>query len=144
MAFIPIFHAQVSEDGTLLQFEASEQALRRGHLKRLAGKAVDVTVRARRNQRSQRQNAWYWGFAIPLIAQELGYDRHEHDRLHYALLDKCFGTTYDARLKQHVLNVLHSADLSTTQFSEFMEWIVRFAAQELGVRVPLPNESEAA
>lgn len=144
MAVVPVFHGVVSDDGAVLQFDASEQPLRRGYLRKLAGKRVDVTVRVHRSKRSDAQNRWHWGVAIPLIAAELGYDKHEHERLHYALVDKCFGTTWDEKLQVHAPNVLHSAELPTDKFSEFMEWEVRFAAQELGIEVPLPDGCRAA
>lgn len=143
MALVPIFHAHISEDGQRVVFAEQERLLRRGYLKRLAGKAVDVLVRVHRNRRSDKQNRWHWGIAVPLIAQELGYDKHEHEDVHYALVAKCFGTHFDERLKQDVPNK-RSSSLSTDEFSQLMEWEVRFAAQELGIVVPLPGESEAA
>lgn len=139
---VPVFHALVTDDGKLV-FPDGERGLRQGYLKRLAGRPVDVTVRIHRNRRSSQQNRWHFGIAIPLIAQELGYDRHEHEALHYALVAKCFGTTFDKRLNQDVPNV-RSSHLSTSEFSELMEWEVRWAATEYGIVVPLPNEAVAA
>ena len=138
MAVVPIFHARVSEDAKLV-LEPTERYLRHGYLKSLAGKPVDVIIRLHRNRRSNKQNKWHWGIAIPLIAHELGYDKHEHEDVHYALVAKCFGTHVDVKLKQEIPNV-RSSQLTTAQFSELMEWEVRFAARELGVVVPLPNE----
>lgn len=142
MGLVPIFHGVVTEDGRLALAEA-EGALRRGYLKGLAGRAVDVVVRPHREHRSDKQNKWHWGVAVPLIAHALGYDKHEHEDVHYALVAKCFGTHIDPILKQELPNVRSSA-LKTTQFSELMEWEVRWAAQELGIVVPLPNEAEMA
>ena len=109
----------------------------------LAGVAVDVVVKKHRNKRSDRQNRWHWGIAVPLIAHELGYDKHEHEDVHYALVAKCFGTHWDDKLKQEIPNV-RSSELTTAQFSELMEWEIRWAAQEYGIVVPLPNEAETA
>lgn len=142
MALVPIFHARVSDDAKLV-LDEGERLLRQGYLKRLVGQAVDVVVKVHRNRRSDRQNRWHWGIAVPLIAQELGYDKHEHETLHYELVALCFGTTFDPRLKQQVPNA-RSSQLTTTQFSELMEWEVRWAAQEHGINIPLPNEAEEA
>jgi hypothetical protein len=139
---IPVFHASVTEDGRM-QLEASEARMRRNYLTRLAGKRVDVIVRVHRSRRSLDQNAWWWGVGLPVIAAALGYDRHEHAALHYALIEECFGTTFDPRIGRTVPNA-RSSQLDTKQFSEFMEWVVRWAATEHGIVVPLPNESEAA
>lgn len=142
MSLVPVFTGEVTEDGRLL-LAADERERRQGYLRRLAGKSVDVVVKAHKNTRSLQQNSWHWGVAVPLIAQELGYDKHDHDRLHYALVDKCFGTTFDKVLKQDVPNV-RSSHLTTAQFSELMEWEVRWAATELNIVIPLPDEAEVA
>lgn len=141
MAQIPIFHGRISEDGRL-ELSEQEQVVRRNYLKRLAGKDVDLVVKVHKNQRSTDQNAWHWGIAIPIIADALGYDRDEHDELHYWLVKECFGTHFDPRQGEHVPNA-RSSKLTTAQFSEFMEWEVRWAAKQ-GIVVPMPNESEAA
>lgn len=142
MAHVPIFHGVISKDGKL-RLESSEQRLRQNYLQRLAGKSVDVIVKIHRNQRSVDQNAWHWGVAIPIIANALGYDKDEHERLHYALVDECFGRSFDQRVGRDVPNV-RSSQLDTVKFSEFMEWEVRWAAREHGIVVPLPGESVAA
>lgn len=142
MGPIPVFHGEVSDDGRLL-LAAAEQGLRLGYLKRLAGKPVEVIIRPQRKRRSDQQNRWHWGVAVPLIAQELGYEKHEHADVHYALVAKCFGTKFDPKLQQEIPHV-RSSGLTTAQFSELMEWEVRFAATELGLVIPMPHEVEAA
>ncbi len=141
MTLVPVFYGDVTADGRLV-LSAAQAPLRRGYLKTLAGQPVVVTIKVKRNQRSAQQNRWHWGIAVPLIAHELGYDKHEHEHVHYALVAKCFGTTFDPKLKQEIPNV-RSSHLTTTQFSELMEWEVRWAASEYGINVPLPNEAEA-
>jgi hypothetical protein len=103
---------------------------------------LELTVRVRRKRRSLDQNAWIWGVAYPLLGEGLGYDRHEIDDMHYALVAKCFGTHVDDRLGTEVPNV-RSSKLTTKEFSEYMDWLVRFAAG-YGVVIPLPDEAEAA
>lgn len=139
---IPVFHGRVNEHGKLL-LEAGEATRRAQHLMRLAGKSVDVVVKAHRSQRSLDQNSWLWGVGLPLIAEALGYDSDEHEMLHYALIDECFGRSFDARLNRDVPNV-RSSKLDTKTFSDYMEWLVRWAAREHGIVIPLPSESEAA
>lgn len=140
MALVPVFHAEVSADGKLVPVEA-ERGRRRAYLQSLAGTQVEYVIRPHRRRRSDRQNRWHWGIAVPLIAVTLGYDRHEHEDVHYALVAKCFGTHVDPVLQQELPNKRSSA-LKTTEFSELMEWEVRWAAQELNLVIPLPNEAE--
>lgn len=142
-SFVPVFNGQVTADGSRIDFDGIEAPMRRRLLRALAGKRVGVVIREKRSQRSQSQNAWLWGVALPLLAEELGYDDHEHETLHYALLGECFGHVYDPRMGQTVL-AKTSSQLNTKEFAEYMEWLVRWAATEHGCRVPLPGESEAA
>lgn len=131
----PIFSAVVDDQGKLSLYHP--EVFKR-EVKRLAGKRVDVTVKVHREKRSDRQNRWWWGVAVEMLAEECGYDR---ESMHYALVAKCFGTTYDDRIGLEVPNA-RSSRLTTKQFSELMEWVVVFAATELGVTLPLPDEAE--
>lgn len=108
----------------------------------LAGCTVEIVLRKPKSKRSLDQNQWWWGVAVPLIAEELGYDRHEYEAVHYALVSKCFGVRQDAKLGE-VPNK-RSSQLTIAEFSELMEWAVRFAATEIGIALPMPGETEAA
>jgi hypothetical protein len=136
VAIVPVFHGMVT--GGAIQFLPRERDLRQGWLRSLEGVSVDVVVKPHVEKRSDQQNRWWWGVAVPLIAYELGYDKHELEAVHYALVSKCFGVKPD-RLLGEVPNV-RSSHLTTVQFSELMEWAVRWAALEMGITVPLPNE----
>lgn len=142
MSEVPIFHGQIEADGKFV-LDQSERLLRQKFFKTLAGKKVEIVVRRARTKRTDKQNKWWWGQAIPIIARELGYDKHEYDDLHYGLVAKCFGTKFDAVMKQEIPNV-RSSQLSTVQFSELMEWVVRWAAQQdPPMLIPLPDEAES-
>ena len=136
----PVFHGQTTERGDL---RVSEPLKFRQHLRSLAGKPVEVVVRRKRSQRSLEQNAWAWGCAYPVLAETLGYDRDEHEELHYALVAKWGGTHLDEKLGVEVANK-RSSQLSTAEFSDYMEWLVRFAAKEFDCVIPLPNEVEVS
>lgn len=118
------------------------------HLETLIDQPVDVMVKRHRAKRSLDQNGWLWGVAIPAIAEHCGYDAHEHQALHYELLAKRFGTkAVQSRLPGApplVVPVVGSSELKTDEFSDYMEWLVRFAATELGVVIPLPSERQQA
>lgn len=140
---IPVFHGAIS-DADAMVLDYTERDIRRQYLRGLRGQRVDVIVKPHRKDRSLDQNAWIWGVAYPIIAAEIGYDEHEHEDLHYALMEKCFGSHFDKRLGSLVPNK-RSSRLTTKEFSTYMDWLVRFAAQELGgILVPLPGEAEVA
>lgn len=124
---------KVKSDGSGLRLTAEQIKW----LRTQAGEFIEIKVPGR--HRSSQQNRWLWGVAYPYIAEHIGYDRHEHDELHYALIAKCFGTHHNDRLDAEIPNA-RSSQLSTKEFGDYMEWLVRFAAQEWGVVIPLPGE----
>lgn len=134
----PVFRAVVSRE---IKIVLEDPGAFREHLVRLVDRRVEVVVRRERSKRSLAQNAWVWGCAYPLLAETLGYDRDEHEMLHYALVAKWGGKHFDERLRVDVPNK-RSSKLSTTEFSDYMEWLVRFAAKEFGCVIPLPDEAE--
>lgn len=137
----PMFHGVVTAAG-VLKLEASQ--LFSAYVTRLKNQPITLVLKKRESQRSLDQNAYIWGVAYPILAEALGYGHHEHEDLHYALVAKCFGEHFDKRVGAMVPNK-RSSKLTTKEFSDYMEWLVRFAAQELGgILVPLPGESEAA
>jgi len=126
----------VSASGQLVLDDRSKLT---ADVRRFAGKRVELVVRLRRSQRSVDQNRWLRGVAIKILAEHLGYDRHEYEDLHYALMEKCFGTRWNRTLQRQVPKV-RSSKMSTREFSDYMEWLVRYAAQEFHCHIPLPNE----
>lgn len=90
-------------------------------------------------QRSLPQNAFHWAVCVPMIAEELGYERDEYAEVHYALVSKCFGTRLDKRSGLEIPNK-RSSKLTTAEFNELIEWEQRFAAKELGIVLPDPDK----
>jgi hypothetical protein len=132
----PLFSGRV-QDG---QLTLNAPAAYARHLGTLEGQWVEVVVRKRRTRRSNAQNRWWWGVAIRMIADEYGYDLHDDDALHHALVAKCFGAKTD--VYGLTLPERRSSKLTTAEFSALMEWVVRWAATELGMRIPLPDECD--
>ena len=108
-------------------------------MRQLAGEQVEWTLRKKRTQRSLDQNAAWWGLIVPAIAEEVGYDRSEYDECHYALVARFFGTHTDKITGATVPNA-RSSKLSTKEFSELIDGTVKWAAQELGIVVPMPDD----
>jgi hypothetical protein len=103
------------------------------HLHSLEGKRVTVTVEKEKRKRSNQQNKYYWGVVLQLIAEHTGEDPeniHEALKAHFA--------------PKHVVGniVIPSATryLDTIDFSLFIEKVRRWAAEELNINIPDPNE----
>ena len=108
----------------------------RAYCRGLRGQRVQLIVRKPSRQRSQNENRYYWGVVIALLAEHCGYTPEEmHEALKFAMLR----THEDGPLP----SVKSTAQLSTTEFEDYLERIRIWAATELGVVVPLPNEAVA-
>ena len=131
-------YAVVSEDGLSVQVLGDQRRLLAGW----SGAAVEI--RKRKSQRSLQQNAWIWSAAYPQIAEALGYEPDEIEELHYGLWAKFAGVKWDDRL-QMLVPAGRSSRSDTKRFSDYMEWLVRFAVKDCGgLVITLPDEREGA
>ncbi len=103
-------------------------------LQRMEGREIDLRLTLRRKVRSLSQNAYYWGCVIPLFAEYCGYD---HDEMHEALKMRFLMANPDCRLP----TLRSTADLTTAEFTEYIEKARRLAA-EFGVNIPDPGAVE--
>ena len=98
----------------------------------LEGKKIEMTLEKYKTQRSLRQNAYYWGVVIPIIAEWTG--EYDHNSLHGALKKK-FLTSRDIK----GLEITDSTTKqSTTEFEIYIEKIRMWLAED-GIQVPEPN-----
>lgn len=116
------------------------------HIKSLKGKHW-VEIRKCRKQRTLNQNAYYWSDAVlgkirdgleecwgELLTKE---ETHEFlkDRFNSTLLvDRTTGEIKGRRPQS-------TADLDTATFAEYLNKVIRFAGEELGIEVP-PADTE--
>lgn len=129
-------------EGGKPDIDRANRALLRRYYSHFEGQEIDIVIRKHQRQRSLEQNAACWGYIYPAIAEALGYEAYEAEELHYGLVAKCFGEHFDKRLGQMVPNK-RSSKLSTKEFSEYMEFLVRFAAKECGgLVIELPDERQ--
>lgn len=110
------------------------------------GEPLTVTVAKRVDKRSLAQNRMLWGpvydQVIAGLAEQVGYDKHDQlgkEQMHEGLLMLFGGTVIDPVTKREVAKE-RSSTMTTQRFSEFVEWISRYAAEEHGVVVVLPGE----
>lgn len=134
MTTVPVFLARVDHTGRIKPD--------RGHaflsyVKGFAGQVVEVVVRRPRKHRSDRQNRYYWGVLIAILAEHCGYTSEE---LHEALKWKFLRVEADGPLP----TVRSTTSLSTVEFEEYLEKVRIWASTDLDVYIPLPNEVEAA
>ncbi len=135
MMAVPVFHATVSEKGTLVMPPAVRGLMER-HLGTLKGKSVVMTIKAETKTRTDRQSRYYFGVVVPLIAEHCGYEKDEmHDCLAMRFLriedDPITGSPRRKR----------TPATDTKEFAEYVDACIRLAS-ELGVYIPDPGATE--
>lgn len=130
-----VFYAVVGAD---LGLKFLNTAKIKTHLLQFRGQTVEVTVERRRKLRTQEQNAYYWGVVVKMIADECGYRTAEEQQgVHVALREKFLP-------RKGKLQIASStAALDTAQFTDYIEQVRQWAAEDLGIYIPDPNEAKA-
>jgi hypothetical protein len=94
------------------------------------GENVSVYISTRRPKRSERQNRYYWGAYLPIIARETG--ENDLERLHLLYKGKFLTTGIVEVLGNKVRMMKSTTSLSK---SEFIEYIMKIEA-ETGIEAP--------
>lgn len=104
-------------------------------------KAWSVTVEELKTTRSNQQNRFLWGIVYPLLLVRLpGWDSADvHD---YFLGEWAGWQRLEGLGRSRLKPIKRSSRLSTTEFSDFVAFIQRKAA-EMGIDIPEPNEEVA-
>ncbi len=109
----------------------------KNYLWRFDGRKVQVRFEPPKRTRSTRQNSYLWGVCYSMIANETGHDPEEvHKWMSLKFLPRQFITI--AGEEQEVTK--STTGLDTREFEIYTERVRAFAAQELGLNIPLPNE----
>ena len=90
-----------------------------------------------RNLRSVNQNNYYW-FLMNIISGNTGYEEKElHKIFKTKFLSEVDVTGFDVE----VIKTGSTATKKTTEFINYLDKIKQFAAQELDIVLPEPNET---
>ncbi len=128
---IPILRGKV-RDGKL-KLDAPQSYL--VELSRFEGQRIELTIRKERHVRSLSQNKYYWGVIIEILSNNFGYDKEEmHEALKFKFLKKHEDTD--------LVTVGSTAKLSTAEFTEYIDGIIRWASTEYRVVIPSADEVE--
>jgi len=124
---------QINEKGKFIPYNQDQliQAF-----KKLSGKRAEITVRPETKSRTNEQNRYLWGVVYKYISEEIGYEPEQvHELMKFKFLK------IEILVKGNPETVIRSTtDLSTEEFNQYVERIVRWAAEFLSVSIPEPNE----
>lgn len=102
------------------------------HLQSPEGKIVEVIVRLYVRRRSQNQNAYLGGVVYKLIADHTGSAAEE-------IHDACKLSFGPKKFISNLVAPVTTKRLDTTEFTEYIEKVRRWASEELGVVIPDPT-----
>lgn len=128
---------KLSFHGTVLPSGVLALDNRDGFLKAslaLVGKRITVTLGRFRKPRSTNQNAYMWAVVYQAIALETG---SEPEEVHEAMGVR-FRLVHGGKLG---VKVRSTTDLSTVEMEDYLAKVRAYAATELGILIPLPNEA---
>lgn len=109
----------------------------KAYVKHFSGEVVEIEVRKRRSKRSLKANAFYWAAVLPPIKERL--EGWTLDEVHEAMKAK-FLSKEDLTLG--LTKIGSSRKLNTEQFAEYLDSIILWAAEKLGVVIELPAEPQ--
>ena len=103
---------------------------------------VSITIEKKRATRSLAQNALYWGVYVELLSEHTGYIPDEiHALLKAKFIPKklavCDG---NGEVRDEFVIGGSTRKLNKLEFGEFLRAIQIWAAEELGVVIPDPDE----
>lgn len=136
---IPIFEGDIL-DGKLKLLGHVRTAMARWCQTFKTGSHVDITIRKHKSQRSNDQNAYYWGVVVAILASHFGY---EPDEMHEEL--KFMFNPIPSKIEPSRKIGGSTAKMSTVEFfsdeTSYVERICRWAASEHGVYIPPPKDA---
>lgn len=131
---IPKFKAIVKQNKIIFTDEERVSL----YLTKHEGKIVNVSISPFKRTRTNQQNRYFHGVILKVLSDELGYTTEEMKEVVRAKFLKGFkdiqGIDY--------IYLKSTTELSTKEFEELNEKIRTWAAIELNINIPLPNEVE--
>lgn len=116
-------------------------------MKQFEGKRIQFTVKGYKAQRSNKQNAYYWGCIIPYVQDgllELGFEKRilDQETVHEMLKGKFLkeDLATDQWNGEFITHVGSTTDLNKLEFSDYIENIRTWAAEYLSINIPDPEE----
>jgi hypothetical protein len=135
-------------------------------LAHLEGKRVVITIEKQKSSRSLQQNSLYWVY-IDILSQELGHSKDEmHELVKYKFLklkrfisvvngksvilaledgiyvDVSTGEIHDIEKVEPYDKIGSTATLTKSEFIDFIDSLITWAKDFLGITLPSPEEQQ--
>jgi len=126
------FRAKISSGRMLYHNAETIQS----YLRTIEGKEVRVGINIITKTRTLNQNAYYFGVVIKILSDEFGY---LDDEMHEELKRKF--NPVASRLEKGKVIGGSTRRMNTKEFEQYCEKIRIWAARDLNIMIPLPNEA---
>lgn len=111
------------------------------------GEEFGLTIFELQDKRSSKANRALWGPVYDSIllqlADAVGYDRHERsaakELIHEGLTGK-YGGYETCPVTKREVRKFRTSKATKQQFTDYIEWVARYCAEEYGIVVELPGE----
>lgn len=100
------------------------------------GKMFEVSVRLHKEKRSNPQNNLYHSW-LNIICKET---KNDHETVHKALAKMFLGVDVCEFGGQKIAKIKSTTTLDTAEFTEYLNQVEAFAAVELGIILPHPDD----
>ena len=137
-----LFIGKVNEETNIIQLY--DLRFNKKYLKKYVGKDVEVEIRLTSKTRSQKQNRWYWGVAIPTIIKwQLEQEGIEYtkDEIHYFILKNIVRPEVKVHPVMGEQVIIHksktTSQMNTKEFNAFKENLQLYFA-ERAIEIPDP------
>jgi hypothetical protein len=108
------------------------------------GIELEVTVKRQRATRSQQQNRYYWGVVMQMLSEHTGYTPDEmHEFCKMKFIPKRLAVQDgNGVIKDEFVLGGSTRELNTIDFGEYVDSVRQWAAEDLDVVIPDPDEEE--
>lgn len=104
---------------------------------------LEITIQKKRITRSSQSNRFYWGVCVTMIQErfkELGHEGITKELTHEYLKGRYLFKEVINEATGEVLKLpLSTTELTKSEFSEYLEQVIKFAAESLDIVIDSPN-----
>lgn len=111
------------------------------------GEVFDLTIAEHQEKRSNKQNRMMWGTIYDQLLAGLAADQYDaHERAHAKeLIHEGLCALFQGYVTDEVtgcqVRKFRSSKATKAEFTEFVEWAAKYAAETFGIVIVLPGEA---
>ena len=105
------------------------------------GKSWEVEIKEHRKKRTLDQNAYIHAVPLKMISDKTGYDIE--DIKTYLCGEFTGWNEYELFGRKRVKPVKTTSQMNTQEMTQFIEWMIWYGADKMGITIPYPSEEVA-